>query len=242
MIFVRSLLFNLLFYGFTLVLGLAGLPAFLFGRRPVVAIARFWSRSVLALTRAVAGIDVDLRGAENLPKGAAIVAAKHQSAWETLYFTELFDGPAAVLKEELLRAPIVGPYFRSLDMIPVDRKAGASALRTMVETARRAADIGRPILIFPQGTRVAPGATAPYHPGTAALYVGLDVPVVPVALNSGMYWSRNAFWKTPGRIVVEVLPAIPPGLNRKAFMARLEETLETATARLEDEARGARTP
>ncbi|MEQ8395309.1 lysophospholipid acyltransferase family protein [Thalassobaculum sp.] len=238
MILVRGVLFNLLFFGFTLVLGLAGMPAFLFGTRPVLAIARFWSRSVLALARVVAGIDVELRGAENLPKGAAIVAAKHQSAWETLYFTELLDAPAAVLKQELVRAPIVGPYFRALNMIPVDRKAGAAALRQMVEGGRAAVAAGRPILIFPQGTRVAPGTKAPYHPGTAALYTGLDLPVIPVALNSGMYWSRNAFWKTPGRIIVEVLPAIPPGLNRKAFMARLEETLETATARLEEEARG----
>ena len=99
MILVRGVLFNLLFFGFPLVLGLVGMPAFLFGRRPVRAIARFWSRSVLALTRVVAGIDVELRGAENLPTGAAIVAAKHQSAWETLYFTELLDGPAAVLKQ-----------------------------------------------------------------------------------------------------------------------------------------------
>src|SRR5690606_392782 len=115
--------------------------------------------------------------------------------------------------------------------------AGASALRKMVEKARAAAAAGRPILIFPQGTRVAPGVQAPYHPGTAALYTGLDLPVIPVALNSGLYWSRNAFRKRPGRIVVEFLPPIPPGLDRRAFMARLQETLETATARLEDEAR-----
>ena len=142
------------------------------------------------------------------------------------------------MKQELVKVPIVGPYMRAMEMIPVDRKAGARALRQMVEDARAAASTGRAILIFPQGTRVAPGAKAPYHPGTAALYVGLGVPVIPVALNSGMYWSRNAFWKRPGKIVVEFLPPIPPGLDRKAFMARLEETLETATARLEAEARG----
>lgn len=236
MMFVRGLLFNLVFYGFTLVLGIGGLPAFLFGRRPVQAISHFWARSGLAIARVIAGIDVDLRGVENLPKGPAIVAAKHQSAWETLYLAERLDRPAAVLKEELVRAPIIGPYMRSLDMIAVDRKAGASALRQMVEAARRAVAAGRPILIFPQGTRVAPGAEAPYHPGTAALYAGLDLPVVPVALNSGLYWPRNAFWKRPGRIVVEALPAIPPGLDRRVFMKRLEETLETATARLEAEA------
>lgn len=237
MILVRSVLFNLLFYGFTVILGIVGLPAFLFGRRPVVAISRFWSRSSLALARVVAGIDVDLRGFENLPDGPVIIAAKHQSAWETLYFTELLDAPAAVLKEELVKAPIIGPYMRSLDMIPVDRKAGASALRRMVEAAGRAVAAGRPILIFPQGTRVAPGAEAPYHPGTAALYAGLGIPVVPVALNSGMYWSRNAFRKRPGRVVVEFLPAIPPGLDRKTFMAKLREVLEPATTRLEAEAR-----
>lgn len=237
MIVVRSLLFNVLMISFTLAVGVIGLPCFLIGRRAVVAVSRFWSGGLVAMARVVAGIDVDLRGVENLPQGAAIVAAKHQSAWETLYFTELLDGPAAVLKEELVKAPVIGPYMRAMDMIPVDRKAGASALRRMVEMARQAAAKGRPILIFPQGTRVAPGVQAPYHPGTAALYAGLGLPVIPVALNSGLYWSRNSFWKRPGKIVVEFLPAIPPGLDRRAFMARLQETLETATARLEAEAR-----
>ena len=237
MIFVRSTLFNLLFYGFTLLVGVLGLPSFLLGRRAVQRVSRFWSGTLVAMARVVAGIDVELRGTENLPKGAAIVAAKHQSAWETLYFTELLDRPAAVMKEELVRVPVVGPYMRAMEMIPVDRKAGASALRRMVEKAREATAAGRAILIFPQGTRVSPGAKAPYHPGTAALYVGLGLPVIPVALNSGMYWPRNAFWKRPGRIIVEFLPPIPPGLDRKAFMARLEEALESATARLEAEAR-----
>lgn len=237
MIFVRSVLFNILFYGFTLLVGVFGMPSFLFGRQAVQKVSRFWSGTLVAMARVVAGIDVDLRGTENIPGGAAIVAAKHQSAWETLYFTELLDRPAAVMKDELVRVPIVGPYMRAMEMIPIDRKAGVKALRRMVEKAREATAAGRTILIFPQGTRVAPGASAPYHPGTAALYVGLDLPVIPVALNSGLYWSRNAFWKRPGRIVVEFLPAIPPGLDRKAFMARLEDALETATARLEAEAR-----
>lgn len=240
MILVRSVVFNILFYGFTLLVGVFGLPSFLLGQRAVRRVSRFWSGTLVAMARIVAGIDVDLRGTENLPNGAAIVAAKHQSAWETLYFTELLDRPAAVMKEELVKVPIVGPYMRAMDMIPVNRKAGARALRRMVEKAREAATAGRTILIFPQGTRVAPGVSAPYHPGTAALYVGLDLPVIPVALNSGMYWSRNAFWKRPGRVVVEFLPAIPPGLDRKAFMARLEDALESATARLEAEARAAR--
>lgn len=240
MILVRSILFNILLYAFTLLLGVFGLPSFLLGRRAVLKVSRFWSGGVVALARVVAGIDVDLRGTENLPKGAAIVAAKHQSAWETLYFTELLDSPAAVMKEELVKAPIIGPYLRAMDMIAIDRRAGASALRRMVEKARVAAAVGRPILIFPQGTRVSPGMKAPYHPGTAALYAGLGLPVIPVALNSGLYWSRNAFWKRPGRIVVEFLPAIPPGLDRKTFMARLQETLETETARLEAEARADR--
>src|SRR3546814_19393113 len=112
--------------------------------------------------------------------------------------------------------------MRAMDMIAVDRKAGASALRRMVEQARLAAAAGRPILIFPQGTRVAPGVQAPYHPGTAALYVGLDLPVIPVALNSGLDWSSTALWKRPGRIVGEFLPPIPPGPDRRAFRARME--------------------
>src|SRR3546814_4445905 len=157
MILVRSAVFNILLVAFTLLVGVLGLPSFLLGRRAVVAVSRFWSRTRVAMARVVAGIEVDLRGAENLPKGAAIVAATHQSAWETLYFTELLDRPAAVLKEEMVKAPVIGPYMRAMDMIAVDRKAGASALRRMVEQARLAAAAGRPTLIFPQGPRVAPG-------------------------------------------------------------------------------------
>jgi len=238
MILVRSLLFNLLFYGFTAVLAVLGLPVLLFGQPAGAALARLWVRTAVLLARRVAGIEVELRGRENLPAGPAIVAAKHQSAWETFYLTDLFDVPATVLKKELLSIPLLGWYLRAAGMIPVDRKAGSAALRPMLAAAREAVADARTILIFPQGTRVAPGAAAPYHPGTAALYGGLGLPVVPVALNSGLYWSRNAFWKRPGRIVVEILPAIPPGLDRRVFMARLQETLEAATARLEAEARG----
>ncbi|HEX9569826.1 MAG TPA: lysophospholipid acyltransferase family protein, partial [Rhodospirillales bacterium] len=192
----------------------------------------------------LAGIGYEVRGRERLPEPPCILAVKHQSAWDTLIWHLIADDPAIVMKRELLALPIYGAYCRKTEMIAVDRKAGASAMRAMLEAARAAAAAGRPIVIFPQGTRTAPGtptAAAPYLPGVSALYRGLGLPVVPVALNSGLFWPRRSFLRRPGRIVLEYLEPIPPGLPRAAFMAELEGRIETATRRLEVEARGAAT-
>ncbi len=139
---------------------------------------------------------------------------------------------AYVLKRQLLWIPIYGWYLRKLDNLSVDRAGGASALRVMVEAGKRIIAQGRSIVIFPEGTRTVPGERRPYHPGIAALYTQLDVPVVPVALNSGLFWGRRAFLKRPGRIVLEFLPSIAPGLPRKVFMRELESRIETASERL----------
>jgi 1-acyl-sn-glycerol-3-phosphate acyltransferase len=143
------------------------------------------------------------------------------------------------MKKELMLIPVYGWLARKQRMIPIDRKAGASALRGLLRAAEAAKGEGRQIVIFPQGTRVAPGADAPYQPGVAALYARLGCPVVPVALNSGCFWPRRSFVKYPGRIVIELLEPIPPGLAKGAFLAELERRIETATARLEAEARRA---
>lgn len=140
--------------------------------------------------------------------------------------------PAYVLKRELMRIPLFGLYLRCAGMIPVDRTGGGGALKQMVAKARAAAAAGRHLLIYPAGTRTPPGERRAYHPGVAALYGQLDLPVVPVALNSGLFWGRRAFMKRPGVITVEFLPPIPPGLPRKQFMAELQARIETATERL----------
>jgi len=229
---LRSLLFNLAFYLWTAFLGIAALPMVLAPRATVMRFGRWWSGTVLALARGIAGIEYELRGAEHLPRGAGIIAMKHQSAWDTLAVPALIGDVAIVLKRELLWIPFYGWYARKAGMIPVDRGAGASALKAMIRRAREIVAQGRPIVIFPEGTRTAVGAKRAYHPGVAALYTQLELAVVPVAVNSGLFWPRRSFVKRAGRIVVEALPPVPAGLERKQFLAELQARIEAATERL----------
>lgn len=229
---LRSLLFNLLFYGWAAVILLLCAPALPFGVAAVHRVGRLWVRVALALLAVTVGLRHRIVGLEHLPAGPAIIASKHQSAWDTLIFALLLRLPAYVLKRELMRIPLFGLYLRGAGMIPVDRAGGGTALKQMVARAKVAAAAGRHLLIYPEGTRTAPGERRPYHPGVAALYGQLGLPVVPVALNSGLFWGRRAFMKRPGVITVELLPPIPPGLPRKQFMAELEARIETAADRL----------
>jgi 1-acyl-sn-glycerol-3-phosphate acyltransferase len=225
---LRSVIFNILYTLWTAGMHILCLPLLLGPRRWSRAAGGVWIRTDLWLLRHLVGLDHQVTGTENLPKGPAIFAAKHQSAWETLFLSRYLDYPAFVLKRELLSIPLFGWYLRKVGMIAVDRSAGASALRNMARQASAAFAEGRSILIFPEGTRVPPGESRPYHPGVAALYGQLKVPVVPVALNSGLFWGRRAFVKRPGTVTVAFLPPIPPGLDRKAFMRELESRIETA--------------
>ncbi len=232
MILARSLAFNFLFFlGGSLFL-VALLPGLLLPRRSVMYFPAIWHGYVLWALQLTCEITYEIRGRENLPAEPSIVAVKHQSAWDTMILPIVLGDAAFVLKRQLLQIPIYGWYLRKLDNLPVDRAGGASALRAMVETGRRILSQGRSIVIFPEGTRTAPGERRPYHPGIAALYTQLHVQVVPVALNSGLYWGRRAFLKRPGRIVLEFLPPIDPGLPRKTFMRELESRIETASDRL----------
>jgi 1-acyl-sn-glycerol-3-phosphate acyltransferase len=239
-LFARSLLFNLTLWLWTLLLVLAALPLLAVPRERMIAFARFWQRGVQGLLGRLAGLTYEVRGRERMPASPAIFAFKHQSAWETLVLTLLFEDLAIVLKRELTRIPLFGWYLLHAGMIRIDRAGGARALRTLVDDGRAALARGSSIVIFPEGTRAPVGERNPYQPGVAALYRQLDCPVVPVALNSGLFWRRRGFIKRPGRIVVEFLPPIAPGLERKAFMAELEQRLESATERLIAEAGAAR--
>lgn len=242
MTILRSALFNLLFFGWTTLCCFALLPSMLLPHRAMMAWIFVWLRVVHWLEKTILGIDYRVVGRENLPAGACIVAAKHQSAWETLKLHLLLPDPAIVLKAELLKVPVWGRYLVRTGMIPVERGAGSKAIRSMIANARPRAEEGRPIAIFPQGTRTAPGTWRPYRIGVGALYEGLDLPVVPMALNSGVFWGRRAFRKRPGTITVEFLPPIPPGLPREEMMRRLEDELETASERLSVAAGGPPTP
>ena len=191
-----------------------------------------WSAGNGVLLRLIAGVDSEIRNREYRPTGPAIIAAKHQSEWEAHVFLHELDDPAYVIKKELSYVPGYGWFSAKVNMIFVDRHGGAKSLRSLVRGAQKAVARGRPIVIFPEGTRVRPGAKLPYRPGVAALYSGLDVPVVPVVLNSGMHWPKGSFRRYPGTIVMEYLPPIPPGLPRRVFMERLESTMEEASQRL----------
>ena len=233
---LRSALFNVLFFGYTTLIALWLLPQLLARDGNVAPGIQHWVSGVLWLLEHVVGITYELRGAENIPAGPAIVASKHQSAWDTILFHRFVRSPAYVMKQELMGIPLYGTYTRMSGSIVVDRKGGARALKNLVRDCRAALEANRQIIIFPEGTRTAPGARQPYQAGIAALYGKLGVSVVPVALNSGLYWGRRSFVKHPGRILVEFRPAIPPGLDRKQFLATLEESIESASAALMAEA------
>ena len=241
MIWLRSALFNVLFfavYSSAMVLSVLiyPLPA---DRH--IALIRACVRAVLWLLRAIVGVEWELRGDASSIAGAVIVASKHQSTWDTMIFYLIAPRPSYVLKQELLRIPLFGWALRRHATIAIDREGGGATMRHLLRGAGRAIAGGRQVIIFPEGTRVGPGETREYHPGVAALYTHLNCPVVPVALNSGMFWGRRSFLKRPGRIVVEILPSIAPGLSRHDFAAELERRIETATRRLEAAAGGGET-
>jgi 1-acyl-sn-glycerol-3-phosphate acyltransferase len=243
MIWTRSVAFNIAFFAWTAIAGTIGLPLLLAPRSAAMRFGRFWARGVLILLRVIVGLDHQIRGLDRVPRGGCIVAMKHQSTWDTLIIPIVLGDPSCVLKRELLFVPFYGWYAARAGSIAIDRKAGATALRRMITAARPVAAHGRPIVIFPEGTRVAPGARLPYQPGVAALYQALATPLVPAAVNSGLFWGRRSFVKHPGRIVLEFLDPIPPGWPRRRVMAELERRIETATAALLREAEAApRTP
>lgn len=231
---IGSLAAQIWFWLLSIVMNLAWLPALLMPRVAVRKGLEWWSALALWGYRLFVGLDYEIRGRENLPATPCLIAMKHFAMWETLLLPVLLKDPAAVLKKELKSVPFYGWYASKMRMIFVDREAHVSALKAMVAQARAELADGRSVVIFPEGTRVAPGLAPDYKPGVAALYNALNVPCVPVALNSGLYWK--GIWRRRGRIVIEFLPPIAPGLKRQAFMTALEGSIETATARLLAEA------
>lgn len=233
----RSLLFNVLFYVTTALFVVLGSPLLFGPRRWAMAALAVHGRFELWLLKVIVGTKLEVRGREKLPRGACLVAAKHQSAWETFALIPLFRDPALLMKRELFWIPFHGWFSKKFEMIPVDREKGPAALRAMLrETKKRVAD-GREIIIFPEGTRRPAGAPPDYKTGVVLLYEALGIPCVPVALNSGLFWPRRSLLRRPGTIVVEFLDPIPPGLPKAEFLSRLTESIETATNRLLAEAK-----
>ena len=200
-------------------------------------VVQAWARSSLWLLRVLAGIRVEFRGAERIPRGGLLVASKHQSVLETFARLVMFDDPTFILKRELMWIPFFGWYTIKARQVPIDRSAGSQALAAMNERARIEAARGRQILIFPEGTRRAPGAPPSYKFGVAHLYANLGVPCLPVAIDTGLYWPRRKFLRYPGTTVIEFLDPIPPGESRETFFEELKRRIEAACDRLMQEGR-----
>lgn len=224
---LTSFAYNVYFYVMISLWMIVAAPLLLLPPRYLWGVFNAWGRFNVASLALIAGIRLEVRGRENLPDGAALIVAKHQSAFETISLFHFFRRPTYILKRELMRLPVFGWFITKMDMIPIDRKGGSKALRAMVEKARAVLDDGRHIIIFPEGTRRMPGAPPAYKHGVVHLYRDLGVPVVPVALNSGLFWPRKGFARHPGTIVVEFLPAIAPGLDNETFFQTLVSTIET---------------
>jgi len=235
MLLVRSYLFALAFYVTTALFLVLGSWLLLGPRRWAMAGLKLHAIVSVWLLRVIAGTRLEVRGREKLPKGAYLVVSKHQSAWDTFGLVPLFRDPAIVLKDELKWIPFYGWFCVKFEHILVKRDKAAKALKQMISDAQSRAAEGREIVIFPEGTRQAPGAPPDYKPGYVALYEALELPCVPLALNSGLFWPRRQLVRHPGTIVVEFLDPIPAGLPRKEFRAVLEARLEAATQRLVEE-------
>ncbi|HEY4113186.1 MAG TPA: lysophospholipid acyltransferase family protein [Rhizomicrobium sp.] len=230
----RSALYFIWFALVSAVLNVGCLPLLLFPRRVTMWAPKAWCAALLWGLKWIAGLDYEVRG--QVPADGVIVASKHMSMWDTIALYHTLHDSVFVVKKQLMSVPLYGWYARKVEMIPIDREAGASALRSMAAEARAALARGRAIVIFPEGTRKKPDAPPDYKPGVAALYGQLAVPCVPVALNSGLFWTGPAgFLKKRGTIVLEYLDPIPAGLNRAEFMRILEERIESTTAKLVSE-------
>jgi 1-acyl-sn-glycerol-3-phosphate acyltransferase len=232
LIIIRSLLFNVCFFGWSMLSAFLFIPLFVISSKTAQYAGPLWAWPSLWLAKICCGITYEIRGKEHIAPMPCIYASKHQSAWDTLIFLALLRHPAYVLKRELLRIPFWGWYLWRMKMIAIDRSAKASSIKHMLKQSKAALADNRSIVIYPEGTRTKPGATPVYHPGVVALYTMLKVPVVPVALNSGMFWSKNAFLKRPGKIILEFLPLLPAGMDKEQFQQTLQTAIETASQRL----------
>jgi 1-acyl-sn-glycerol-3-phosphate acyltransferase len=232
LVVVRSLIYAAVFYIVTalyLVLG----SWLLIGPRPwAMKGLEIHGRTCVLLLRLICGVGLEVRGHENLPKSGCLVISKHQSAWDTFGLVPLFRDPAIVLKDELKWIPFYGWFCVKFEHIIVKREKASAALKRLIADAKQRISIGREVVIFPEGTRTVPGAPPDYKPGYVALYEALNVVTVPLALNSGLFWPRRTLWRYPGTIVVEFLPALPPGLPRAEFRQRIESAIEEASRKL----------
>lgn len=231
-VIIRSLVFAAVFYVTTALYLVLGSWLLFAPRRWAMAGLKLHGQTCVLLLKWICGTSMEVRGRENVPAGACLIVSKHQSAWDTFALIALFDDPAIVLKDELKWIPVYGWFCVKFEHVLVKREKASVALKALIRDAQLRVASGRQILIFPEGTRAAPGAAPDYKPGYVALYEALGVPAVPLALNSGVYWPRRSLWRYPGTIVVELLPAVAPGMPRAQFRKEVESAIESACQRL----------
>lgn len=229
---IRSFLYSIAFFAVTGVMAIVCWPFALFGHRGVMLVVKSWTWTLIALHRLITGTRHEYRHLDRIPAGGSIIAAKHQSTFETLALVPLMADPAFILKRELTWIPVFGWWLKIAGNIAIDRGSPTAALRKVIEGTRSATAAGRQVIIFPEGTRAEAGAKADYKQGIAQIYKSLDVPVVPIAHNAGTVWPRKARVHRRGTIVVEVLEPIPAGLKPKEMFARLTADIEAACDRL----------
>lgn len=242
MLFIRSLIINIGFYIITALVCIGMLPFLLMknGEHYIYKGARIWSSCSLWLIRVVGNITVEFRNTHLIPTSACIFAPKHQSAWETFALFQIIPKPVYAVKKEVTFIPLFGFYMLKCRLIILDRGTRSKAMKSLLDGAKRIFSEGRQLTIFPEGTRRNVDAPPDYKLGLTLVYENANVPVIPIAMNSGLVWPRRKFLRYPGKVIVEVLPHIPPGLPREEFKARIQESVETATARLIEETRQAR--
>jgi 1-acyl-sn-glycerol-3-phosphate acyltransferase len=222
---LRSWVYLFVFLAWTVATAILCLPLLLTQRGALRAI-RLWTGGVMVLARAIVGIRCRVEGQEHVPAGACIIAAQHQSSFETYRLFHDLEHPIFILKRELIWIPVIGWYMTRAGFVSIDRGAGAGAMRKMLREAQAALDAGHQVVVFPEGTRVRPGEVRPYRPGIAALYAHCDIPVVPMALNSGYFWGKTRILKMPGEIVFRFLPALPRGLDKDQLLTELRSRLD----------------
>lgn len=233
MTFLRSLLFNILFFGSTALICILYIPTLLLPRPIFMKFIIFYYQWVAFLEKYIIGLTYEVKGIENLPKdGAFLVGMKHQSAYETMKLHLLFNDPAIILKRELLRIPIWGWLAAKCEMIGIDRQKGKSSLQVMVERTRPVIERGRPVVIFPQGTRVPIGQSKPYKKGIVKLAESFDLPIVPVAMNSGLFWPKKSFIKRSGKVTFNILPPIQCQEKTVDTLKQLQTIIETESDKL----------
>ena len=232
MLAIRSLIFVVLFYLWSLIFSICAIPLLIAPSSWMARALPIWTYGILFLLRVICGIKVEVRGKQYIPKGPALVAPKHQNMLDVFAEFAVLPHSIFVMKKELVWIPFLAWYGLKLGCIVVDRDAHAKALRKMVADAKLRFQKSRQLVIFPEGSRGEPGVAGDYKPGIAALYRDLEVPVHPVATNSGVHWPKHGFMRKPGTIVFEYLEPIPPGLKRGEFMRILQERIETASNKL----------